>query len=229
MPRLVLIRHGQSAWNLENRFTGWWDVDLTAQESRKRRPAGELMAAQGPRLRPLLHQPADPGDQDPPPRARADGPAVASGREGLAAERAPLWRPHRAQQGGDGGPDTATSRCGSGAARSTSRRREMEPGQPLRSGRRPALCRDERAADREPQGHDRPGSALLGRKDRAGAEGRAARSDLRPRQFASRAGQASVRHSGRRDHGLEIPTGKPIVYELDDDLAATDRYYLHER
>ena len=29
MPRLVLIRHGQSAWNLENRFTGWWDVDVT--------------------------------------------------------------------------------------------------------------------------------------------------------------------------------------------------------
>ena len=31
MPTLVLIRHGQSAWNLENRFTGWWDVDVTAQ------------------------------------------------------------------------------------------------------------------------------------------------------------------------------------------------------
>ena len=29
--------------------------------------------------------------------------------------------------------------------------------------------------------------------------------------------------------GLEIPTGRPIVYELDDGLAATDRYYLHER
>lgn len=28
-PNLVLLRHGQSAWNLENRFTGWWDVDLT--------------------------------------------------------------------------------------------------------------------------------------------------------------------------------------------------------
>ena len=27
MPQLVLIRHGQSTWNLENRFTGWWDVD----------------------------------------------------------------------------------------------------------------------------------------------------------------------------------------------------------
>ena len=29
MPRLVLLRHGQSQWNLENRFTGWWDVDLS--------------------------------------------------------------------------------------------------------------------------------------------------------------------------------------------------------
>ena len=31
MPRLILVRHGQSQWNLENRFTGWWDVGLTAQ------------------------------------------------------------------------------------------------------------------------------------------------------------------------------------------------------
>lgn len=29
--KVVLIRHGQSAWNLENRFTGWYDVDLTKQ------------------------------------------------------------------------------------------------------------------------------------------------------------------------------------------------------
>ena len=28
---LILVRHGQSQWNLENRFTGWWDVDLTEQ------------------------------------------------------------------------------------------------------------------------------------------------------------------------------------------------------
>ncbi|MCA8967020.1 MAG: 2,3-bisphosphoglycerate-dependent phosphoglycerate mutase, partial [Planctomycetes bacterium] len=31
MPKLVLLRHGQSQWNLENRFTGWTDVDLTEQ------------------------------------------------------------------------------------------------------------------------------------------------------------------------------------------------------
>ena len=29
MPKLILTRHGQSQWNLENRFTGWWDADLT--------------------------------------------------------------------------------------------------------------------------------------------------------------------------------------------------------
>jgi len=45
VPMLVLIRHGQSAWNLENRFTGWWDVDLTAQGSEEARQAGALLAA----------------------------------------------------------------------------------------------------------------------------------------------------------------------------------------
>ncbi|MEP4447841.1 MAG: histidine phosphatase family protein, partial [Marinomonas sp.] len=29
MPQLILLRHGQSQWNLENRFTGWWDVECT--------------------------------------------------------------------------------------------------------------------------------------------------------------------------------------------------------
>src|SRR3546814_9708099 len=42
-----LIRHGQSAWNLENRFTGWWDVDLTDLGAREAKEAGELMAARG--------------------------------------------------------------------------------------------------------------------------------------------------------------------------------------
>ena len=47
MPQLVLIRHGQSAWNLENRFTGWWDVDLTPQGEAEAKAAGELLAAKG--------------------------------------------------------------------------------------------------------------------------------------------------------------------------------------
>ena len=44
MKRPVLLRHGQSVWNLENRFTGWHDVDLTEQGRREAVDAGKLMA-----------------------------------------------------------------------------------------------------------------------------------------------------------------------------------------
>lgn len=47
MPTLVLLRHGQSQWNLENRFTGWVDVDLTAEGEAQARKGGELIAAAG--------------------------------------------------------------------------------------------------------------------------------------------------------------------------------------
>lgn len=40
MIRLVMLRHGESAWNLENRFTGWTDVDLTEQGVREAHQAG---------------------------------------------------------------------------------------------------------------------------------------------------------------------------------------------
>ena len=47
MPQLVLIRHGQSQWNLENRFTGWVDVDLSPKGEEEARKAGELLKAAG--------------------------------------------------------------------------------------------------------------------------------------------------------------------------------------
>jgi 2,3-bisphosphoglycerate-dependent phosphoglycerate mutase len=47
MPKLVLIRHGESTWNLENRFTGWTDVPLTETGVQQAREAGRLLAAQG--------------------------------------------------------------------------------------------------------------------------------------------------------------------------------------
>jgi len=47
MPTLVLLRHGQSQWNLEDRFTGWVDVDLSAQGEAEARRGGELIAAAG--------------------------------------------------------------------------------------------------------------------------------------------------------------------------------------
>ncbi len=47
MYTLVLIRHGESTWNLENRFTGWTDVDLTPTGVAQAREAGELLKAHG--------------------------------------------------------------------------------------------------------------------------------------------------------------------------------------
>jgi len=45
--KLVLIRHGQSTWNLENRFTGWTDVDLTEQGRAEATSGGKLLRADG--------------------------------------------------------------------------------------------------------------------------------------------------------------------------------------
>ena len=47
MATLVLLRHGESKWNLENRFTGWTDVDLTPKGIEEAKAAGQLMKAQG--------------------------------------------------------------------------------------------------------------------------------------------------------------------------------------
>jgi 2,3-bisphosphoglycerate-dependent phosphoglycerate mutase len=47
MYKLVLIRHGESTWNLENRFTGWTDVDLTPTGVEQARHAGRLLKADG--------------------------------------------------------------------------------------------------------------------------------------------------------------------------------------
>ena len=47
MYKLVLIRHGESTWNLENRFTGWTDVDLTPVGVQQAMSAGQLLKAEG--------------------------------------------------------------------------------------------------------------------------------------------------------------------------------------
>ena len=47
MSTMVLVRHGQSQWNLENRFTGWVDVPLTEKGRAEARAAGRLIAGQG--------------------------------------------------------------------------------------------------------------------------------------------------------------------------------------
>ena len=47
MKKIVLLRHGESAWNKENRFTGWTDVDLTEKGIAEACKAGELLKENG--------------------------------------------------------------------------------------------------------------------------------------------------------------------------------------
>jgi 2,3-bisphosphoglycerate-dependent phosphoglycerate mutase len=47
MSTLILVRHGESLWNKENRFTGWYDVDLSDKGVDEARAAGRLLAAEG--------------------------------------------------------------------------------------------------------------------------------------------------------------------------------------
>ena len=63
---LILVRHGQSQWNLENRFTGWWDVDLTGQGVAEATAAGEtvIVSAHGNSLRALVKHLSGISDAD---------------------------------------------------------------------------------------------------------------------------------------------------------------------
>ena len=47
MVKLVLLRHGESQWNLENRFTGWTDVDLTPKGEQEAQTSGKILAEEG--------------------------------------------------------------------------------------------------------------------------------------------------------------------------------------
>ena len=45
--QLILLRHGESQWNLENRFTGWYDVSLTEKGDRRSKNAGQMLLSAG--------------------------------------------------------------------------------------------------------------------------------------------------------------------------------------
>jgi 2,3-bisphosphoglycerate-dependent phosphoglycerate mutase len=47
MYKVVLLRHGESDWNKENRFTGWTDVDLSAKGREEAKAAGQLLKSEG--------------------------------------------------------------------------------------------------------------------------------------------------------------------------------------
>jgi 2,3-bisphosphoglycerate-dependent phosphoglycerate mutase len=228
MPQLVLIRHGQSAWNLENRFTGWWDVGLTAQGEEEAKQAGELLAHKGydfdlaftslqTRAIKTLHIVLE-----------------AMGRLWIPEEK--HWRLNERHYGGLTGLDKAETAGRHGDEQVRIWRRSFDiPPPAAEPGGDFDLTNDRRYAGIPiptheslkdtiarvlPYWEERIAPALKdGRRVVISAHGNSLR--------------ALVKHlSGIADEeivALEIPTGQPIVYDLDEALQPIERYYLRDR
>ena len=164
---LVLLRHGQSEWNLENLFTGWYDADLTDQGGPRPPAPARRMADAGVAARRAAHLAADPGHPHRQPRPRRDGPALDPGAALVAAQRAPLRRPPGPGQEGDHREVRrgAGQRCG--AAATTCRRPPLEPttsATPASTPATPDLPARRPPRRRVPRGRRRPDAALLVRR-----------------------------------------------------------------
>jgi 2,3-bisphosphoglycerate-dependent phosphoglycerate mutase len=228
MPTLVLLRHGQSQWNLENRFTGWWDVDLTDLGVEEARSAGRLLAAKGMDF--------DCCFTSLQTRAIRTLNFVLEEMDRVWLPVAKDWRLNERHYGGLTGLNKQEMIDKVGAEQVKIWRRSFDiPPPPLEAGSAFDVAKDRRYA-----GLPVPNTESL--KDTIARALPYFEAEIAP---ALRAGKRVIvaahgnslraleKHlSNIPDDeivGLEIPTGQPIVYELTDDLQTQDRYYLSER
>lgn len=228
MPQLVLIRHGQSEWNLENRFTGWWDVTLTDQGVAEARAAGALLRARG-----LDFDTCFTSVQS---RAIRTLNLVLEEMGRLWLPVTKDWRLNERHYGGLTGLNKAETAAIHGDAQVKIWRRSFDvPPPPMEPGSPFDLAQDRRYA-----GIAIPATESL--KDTIARVLPYWEAEIAP---ALRNGQrvliaahgnslrALVKHLSHIDDAaiaeLEIPTGQPIVYDLNDDLSAKERYYLADR
>jgi len=228
MANLVLIRHGQSAWNLENRFTGWWDVDITPLGEEEARGAGKLLAERG-----LDFDQCFTSVQT---RAiRTLNLALEEmGRLWLPVEKD--WHLNERHYGGLTGLNKAEMAAKVGEEQVRIWRRSFDvPPPPLEVGSQYDVATDRRYA-----GIPVPQTESL--KDTIARVLPYWEANIAPvlrdgkRVLISAHGnslRALVKHlSNIPDDeivSLEIPTGQPIVYDLDANVSAIDRYYLKDR
>jgi 2,3-bisphosphoglycerate-dependent phosphoglycerate mutase len=228
MPTLVLLRHGQSQWNKENRFTGWWDVDLTDTGVDEARTAGRLLRDKGfdfDRCFTSVQR-----------RAIRTLHLVLHEMERLWLPVTKDWHLNERHYGGLTGLNKAETVARVGEEQVKIWRRSFDiPPPPIEADSPYASTGDRRYAGvRVPQseslkdtiarvlpyfeGHILP-ALVAGERVIVAAHGNSLRA-------------LEKQLSGISDSdivGLEIPTGQPIVYELDDSLRVRERYYLSER
>ena len=228
MPSLILVRHGQSQWNLANRFTGWWDVDLTDQGVEEAKAAGRLLAEKN-----LL-----------PTRAFASVQTRAIRTLHLAlAECGRLWIPesknwhlNERHYGGLTGLDKQQTRDKHGDEQVHIWRRSFDtPPPPIEKGSEFDLSGDARY-----HGVEVPTSESL--KDTIDRVLPYYESNIVPALsehdcvIVSAHGnslRALVKYlsdiSDEDITGLEIPTGQPLVYDFDEHMQPGERHYLKDR
>ena len=228
MPTLVLIRHGQSTWNLENRFTGWWDVDVTEKGAQEARAAGRLLAEKGLDFDQCFTS----------VQTRAiktlNLALEEMGRLWLPVEKD--WRLNERHYGGLTGLNKAETAAKHGDAQVKIWRRSFDvPPPPLDAGSEFDLSKDRRydgiAIPDTESLKDTIARVLPYWESRIAPDLKAGKRVLISAHGNSL--RALVKHLSNIPDSeiteLEIPTGQPIVYELNDDLTAKDRYYLSER
>ena len=228
MPTLILVRHGQSQWNLENRFTGWWDVDLTEKGVSEAVAAGELLAEKG-----LLPTCAFTSVQT---RAIKTLHLALEACGRLWIPETKDWRLNERHYGGLTGLNKAETAAKHGDEQVHVWRRsfdipppEMDPGGPY-----------DLSADARYAGIGIPATESL--KLTIERVLPYWESDILPvlasgeTVIISAHGnslRALVKHlskiSDEEIAGLEIPTGQPIVYDFDEQMRPGERHYLKDR
>jgi 2,3-bisphosphoglycerate-dependent phosphoglycerate mutase len=227
MPTLVLLRHGQSQWNLENRFTGWWDVDLSDLGIDEARAAGRLLCDRGFNFDVCFTSVLT--------RAIRTLHLVLHEMGQLWLPTAKDWRLNERHYGGLTGLNKQEMIDKVGAEQVKIWRRSYDiPPPPLEPGSQYDVSSERRyaavAVPRTESLKDTIARAVpyyeaeiapalaSGKRVLVAAHGNSLRgiikylSDIRDDEIV----------------GLEIPTGKPIVYDLADDLSVVRRYYLEE-
>ena len=227
MPVLVLLRHGQSQWNLENRFTGWVDVNLTAQGEREATHGGELIKAAGIEF--------DRAYSSVQTRAiRTCTLALeAAGQAWVPVEKD--WRLNERHYGALTGLDKAETAAKHGDEQVKIWRRSYDiPPPPLAAGGEYDFAADRRYADAAVPATESLKSTLervLPYWEEAIAP------NLRRGETILVAAhgnslRAIVKHlfgvSDADIVGVEIPTGNPLVIELDANLRPFKAHYLDE-
>ncbi|MEL6877138.1 MAG: 2,3-diphosphoglycerate-dependent phosphoglycerate mutase [Pseudomonadota bacterium] len=227
MPKLILVRHGQSQWNLENRFTGWWDVDLTEKGVAEAKAAGVLMAEKG-----VLPTIAFTSVQT---RAIKTLFLALAECNRLWIPETKDWRLNERHYGGLTGLNKQETRDKHGDEQVHIWRRSFDtPPPPMEAG-----SEYDPGADPRYEGVDVPTteslkltiervlpyweSAILpvlasGETVIISAHGNSLR--------------ALVKHLSKISDeditGLEIPTGEPIIYDFDENMVPGERYYLKD-